>query len=285
MKIKAMIEPGKIALVTGGSSGIGKAIACSLADRGLHVWLMAQRKDLLEAAKREVETHRKSQDQVINAVSTDITDWEQVRKSIKFITEETGTPDILLNIAGAAHPGYAQELDLNIFTWMMAVNYFGTVYVTKELLPAMLNRSSGYIVNTSSIAGFVGTFGYSAYGAAKFAVRGFSDALRSEMKLHNIGVSVVFPPNTQTAGFDYENNFKPHETKALEGNTATMSAEAVAGTILRGIERGRYMIFPGTEGKLLYRVNGLAGGLLTYFMDRIIDGAYKRTTKSKTQEA
>jgi len=168
---------------------------------------------------------------------------------------------------------------------MMELNYFGTVYVTKELLTAMLNRNSGYIVNTSSIAGFMGTYGYTAYGASKFAVRGFSDALRAEMKLHCIGVSVVFPPNMQTPGFDHENTLKPHETKALEGNTSTMSIETVAKEIIKGIERGSYIILPGMEGKLLYRINGWAGGLINYYMDRIVDRAYHQANKSKKQEA
>ena len=104
------------------------------------------------------------------------------------VSEKSGPPDLLVNSAGVAHPGYFQELDLNIFHWMMEVNYFGTVYMTKEVIPSMLKRGSGYIVNISSMAGFVGTFGYTAYGGSKFAVRGFSDVLRAEMKIHGIGV-------------------------------------------------------------------------------------------------
>ena len=217
MKIKAQLTPGKVALVTGGSSGIGKAIACILAERGLDVWLVAQRHELLEFARKEVENHRMDQNQVIAMVSADVSNWAQVRKAILTINEKSGPVDLLVNSAGVTHPGYVQDLDLNIFTWMMEVNYFGTVYVTKEVLPAMLKRGSGFIVNISSVAGFVGTFGYTAYGASKFAVRGFSDALRAEMKLHNIGVALVFPPDTQTAQLEYETKIKPTETKALAG--------------------------------------------------------------------
>ncbi len=285
MKIKAQLEPGKVALVTGGSSGIGKAIACRLAERGMDVWLVAQRKDILDCAQGEVVNHQKNPDQVIATVSADVSDWAQVRKALLYITEKSGVPDLLVNSAGVAHPGYVQELDLNIFTWMMEVNYFGTVYVTKEILPAMLKRGSGFIVNISSVAGFIGTFGYTAYGASKFAVRGFSDALRAEMKLHNIGVSLVFPPDTETPQLEYESSIKPAETKALAGNTKVMSADEVAGEIIKGIRRGKYLILPGLESKILYRLNGVLGGGLTYFMDQIVAKEYKRTKSTKTKEA
>jgi 3-dehydrosphinganine reductase len=285
MKIRAELAPGKTALVTGGSSGIGKAIACLLVERGMHVWLLAQRKDMLEASRLEAESHRKHQQQLIATVSADISDWDQVRKAVQFVSDKSGAPNLLVNSAGVTHPGYLQQLDLDIFTWMMEVNYFGTVFVTKELLPAMLKRGSGYIINISSIAGFLGTFGYSAYGGSKFAVRGFSDVLRAEMKIHNIGVSVVFPPDTQTPQLEYESSIKPPETKALSGNTKVMSAEAVAAEIIKGIEHGVYTILPGFESKLIYRINNLAGGLLTYYMDREIAKASKQTNKSETQEA
>jgi 3-dehydrosphinganine reductase len=257
MKIKAQLEPGKVALVTGGSSGIGKAIACELAERGMCVWLMAQRKDILDTAQKEVEGHRRERNQLIATISADVSDWAQVRRAVLFITEKSGSPDILINSAGVAHPGYIQDLDLNIFTWMMEVNYFGTVYVTKEVIPAMLKRGSGFIVNISSVAGFIGTFGYTAYGASKFAVRGFSDALRAEMKLHNIGVALVYPPDTKTPQLEYESSIKPAETKALAGNSKVLSPEEVANEIIRGIERGKYLILPGFESKLLYRLNGI----------------------------
>jgi 3-dehydrosphinganine reductase len=285
MTIKAKLEPGKIALVTGGSSGIGKAIASGLIGRGMHVWLLAQRKDLLEQACQELEVHRIQPDQLIASISADVSDWDQVRKAMQTIYAKTGTPDLLVNSAGVTHPGYVQNLDLNIFSWMMEVNYFGTVYVTKELLPEMIKRGSGYIVNISSIAGFLGTFGYSAYGASKYAVRGFSDVLRAEMKLHNVGVSVVYPPDTQTPQLEYESTIKPPETKALAGNAKVMTAEQVADEIIAGIEKGRYNILPGFDGKLIFLLNGLLGGVLTIYMDSIVAKANGKATPDNLKEA
>ncbi len=274
MRIKAKLEPGKIAVVTGGSSGIGKAIACELAQRGMDVWLVAQRKELLNIAQKEVETHRQSPGQKIATISADISDADQVRMVIHQVTGKSGIPDLLVNSAGVAQPGYVQELDLNIFSWMMEVNYFGTVYMTKEVLPAMIKRGSGYILNISSAAGFLGTFGYTAYGASKFAVHGFSAALRAEMKSYGIGVSIVFPVDTETNQLEYENRFKPVETRALDTLSKVMSPEAVARESVKGIERGRYIILPGFDSKFLYRINGLLGEELSYIMDQIIARAY-----------
>jgi 3-dehydrosphinganine reductase len=167
---------------------------------------------------------------------------------------------------------------------MMEVNYFGTVYMTKEVLPAMLKRGSGYIINISSVAGFLGTFGYTAYGASKFAVRGFSDALRAEMRIHGIGVSIIFPQDTQTAQLEYESQYKPPETKALAGNTKIMSPEDVAHEAIRGIERGRYIILPGLESKLIYRLNGFFEAGLNFYMDQIIARANEKSKLSHEEE-
>jgi 3-dehydrosphinganine reductase len=285
MKIKAHLEPGKVALVTGGSSGIGKAVATGLAERGMHVWLMAQRKDLLESTRKEIEGHRKNQNQLIGTTSADVSDWDQVRKAIQIIAEKSGGVDLLVNSAGVAHPGYVQELDINIYTWMMEVNYFGTVYVTKEVLPLMLKKSAGYIVNISSVAGFLGTFGYTAYGASKFAVRGFTDALRAEMKIHNIGVSIVYPGDTETPQLEYETKIKPNETKALAGNTKVMPPTQVANEILKGIEQGKYRILPGSDSKLIYQLNTKLEGVLTFYMDHIIASANANSKSSKGKKA
>ncbi len=284
MKIKAQLEPGKVALVTGGSSGIGKAIACGLAERGMSVWLVAQHKDLLDSARIEVETHRKNQSQKIGTFSADISDWDQVREAVDHVKEQSGSPDLLINSAGVSHPGYVHVLDIEIFNWMMEVNYFGTVYMTKEVLPAMLKKGSGYIVNISSLAGVFSVIGYSAYGPSKFAVRGFSDALRQEMKLHNIGVSIILPSDTDTPQLEYENQFKPPETKALGNISGSMTANAVAKTILKGIERGQYLIIPALEGKVVYHLNGLFGVGLNPIIDLIIAGSIKKKNSSNLKE-
>ncbi len=120
---------------------------------------------------------------------------------------------------------------------MMAVNYFGTLHVVKTVLPGMLARGSGHIVTISSLAGVVGVFGYTAYGASKYAVRGFSDALRAELKPQGIGVSIVYPPDTDTPQLAYEKLYKPPETKAITEVGGMIPAEKVAQAIVHGVAR------------------------------------------------
>lgn len=257
----------KIALVTGGSSGIGLAVARSLAARGAHVWVLARREKELQNA---VEAARCSADQRCGAVTADVSDWEQVVSAVSQIEEKVGVPDLVINSAGVAHPGYFQELDLKIFHWMMDVNYFGTVHITKAVLPGMLARGSGHIVNISSGAGFLGFFGYTAYGASKFAVRGFSDALRAELKPLGINVSIVFPPDVDTPQLAYDIKARPPEIKTLLGSAGLMTPEAVAETIIRQVSRRRYLILPGLEVKLLFWLVGLIGSGVYPIMDLLI---------------
>jgi 3-dehydrosphinganine reductase len=280
MKIKAKLEPGKVAVVTGGSSGIGKAIANELAQRGMHMWLLAQRKDLLVSAQKEVEGHRKDPSQVVGIVSADVSNLDQVHKAISFITEKCGLPDLLVNSAGVTHPGYVEKLDINIFHWMMEVNYFGTVYATKELLPAMIARGSGYILNICSFSGIISSFGYTAYGASKYAVHGFTEALRMEVNERGIGVSILFPTDTDTPQLKYENQFKPLETKVLNSAGGLYKPEDVARVTLNAIEHGRYFILPNFDTIWMYWVNRLSPGIKYFIADRMIANARKKYDSS-----
>jgi 3-dehydrosphinganine reductase len=277
-----MMFKGKTALVTGGSSGIGLATARALANRGAHVWLLARREPELQAALADVRAACVNSEQVCGTLSVDVSDQDAVFPAVEKIIATAGVPDLVINAAGAARPGYVQDLELETFQWMMDVNYFGPVYVAKAVLPGMLARESGYIVNISSMAGLIGVFGYTAYSAAKFALRGFSDALRAELKPLGIHVSIVFPPNTDTPGLAYENRFKPYETSALESVGGEMSPERVAGEILRGVERGQYMILPGVESKLTYSLAHLAGKGVYPVIDFLIGRA--RRSKNGSNE-
>jgi 3-dehydrosphinganine reductase len=182
----------------------------------------------------------------------------------------------VFNSAGVTRPGYVEELDYKVFRTMMDINYFGTVYVVKALLPGMIARGSGHIVNISSGAGFIGLFGYSAYGASKYAVRGFSDVLRVELKPCGIRLSVVFPPDTDTPQLAYEQQYKPHETQALTGNAKVMSADKVAQVILRGVQRGKYVIVPGGDTLLFYHATNLLGNGIYPIMDMLVKSARRK---------
>ena len=268
---------GRLVLITGGSSGMGLALARLLAKEGANVWLMARRKDALETACKSLWN---SNGQKHGFISADVTDWEQVQAAVVHITREAGVPDVLVNVAGAAHPGYVQELPLETFHEMMDLNYFGTVHMVKALLPAMLERGSGYIVNFSSGAGFLAPFGYANYVPSKYAVRGFSDSLRLELKPQGIRVSIVFPPDTDTPGLATENRTKPYET--LEAfSSEVVSAEAVAKDTLKGMHRGQYTILPGFEISLYYRLVFLLGNAIYPILDFTLAQARKKKQKQK----
>ncbi len=264
---------GKNALITGGSSGIGLATAGLLAKQGARVWILARQEDRLRDALRQLDC---GPDQICGTLSADVSNYKQVQAAVEQVVEQGGIPDLVVNSAGVTHPGYFQELDLNIFREMMETNYFGTVYVTKAVLPGMLARGSGHIINIASLAGVVGLFGYTAYGASKYAVRGFSDALRSELKPLGIRLSIVFPTDTDTPQLHYENQFKPYETKAIAAVAKVMSPETVAETILQDAAKGKYIILPGLDSKIVYLAIGLAGKGVYPVIDWLIRRAQKK---------
>jgi 3-dehydrosphinganine reductase len=269
----------KVALVTGGSSGIGLAAAKLMAAAGAHVWLLARRRQVLEAALKEVQAARRDPSQQCAIISADVSDPKQATRAVETMTKTSGAPDIVFNSAGITQPGYVQELALHVFEQIMAVDYLGTIYVTKAALPAMLARGSGHIINISSMAGYMGVFGYSAYGASKYAVTGFSEVLRAEMKPHGIRVSVAFPPDTDTPQLAYEELFKPPETKAISGNAKVLSAEKVARSILKQAEQGRYLIFPGFDSRLFYLLTTkLPKGLVFAILDQMAASGKKSKT-------
>jgi 3-dehydrosphinganine reductase len=260
----------KVVLVTGGSSGIGLALARLLAANGAHVWLAARERVRLESALKELESACYSGEQRCGFVSADLSVPAEAVEAVSKVSQAVGVPDVVINSAGAAHPGYVLDLSLDIFRWMMESNYFATVHVTKAVLLGMIERRSGHIINISSMAGFLGVFGYTAYGASKFAVTGFSEVLRAEMKPHGIRVSVAFPPDTDTPQLAYENQYKPPETKAIAGTTHARSAENVAQAILQQAERGQFLIFPGLEARLIYILSSkLPKRLVFAVLDRL----------------
>lgn len=272
----------KVVLITGGSSGIGLALARVLAQQGARLWLLARDEQRLSTALAELRTLQPAYASDYHSLSVDVREARQVAQAVAHINAQDGVPDLVINSAGVTHPGYVQDLDLDLFRWMIEVNYLGTVYVTKAVLPGMIARRSGYIVNISSLAGVISIFGYSAYAPSKAAVRSFSEVLRCEMRPYGIGVSVVYPSDTDTPQLAYENRFKPPETKALGSMASALSADQVAQAILKGVIRRRFVIVPGLESKFWYLASWLAGPAAYPILDWLIARA-RRHPRPKVQ--
>ncbi len=195
----------------------------------------------------------------------DVTDHDQVARVMEEAVREFGPPDILINCAGRAYPDYFENISYEQFDETMKVHAYGAWNTVSALFPHMKGRG-GYIVNTSSVLGFLGIFGYTDYAASKFAVVGFSQALRAEARGHRIGVSVLCPPDTDTPGFAVENINKPPETRAISEGGGIMRPEEVAECLLKGMRRGRFFILPGSASTI-YRLNRIFPWLIELVSD------------------
>ena len=268
---------GKSVLITGGSSGIGFAIANALVEMDAIVILLARDYEKLKAAKASIlEKHPKAK---VKIVSADVSDAQTLMVLHDEYVRNHDTPDILINCAGVARPGYVEETPLDVYKWTMDIDYHGTVNTIKVLLPGMIERGSGHIVNFSSMAGVIGVFGYTAYSGAKFAVRGFTEALRSELKPKGIKVSIVYPPDTDTPQLAWENQYKPFETREIAGSDKPLPPSVVADETLSAIARGRYKVVPGFEAKLIYFVSTLLGTGINPIFDFLISRASKKKAR------
>ncbi|MBN1571887.1 MAG: SDR family oxidoreductase [Deltaproteobacteria bacterium] len=267
---------GKTAYVVGGSSGIGLSTAKLLASLGAHVIIFARGKKRLDDAVAEIKGSTLSKTQKVASFSMDVSDNKAVNTIMNGCVEEFGPPDLLINSAGRARPHYFGDITFDMFDETMKMNAYGVWNTISALVPHMKVRGGGYIANVSSMAGFLGVFGYTDYAASKFAVTGLSEALRSEMKPFGITVSILCPPDTQTPGFNVENLTKPVETKVLSENAKVMTSDAVAKGFIKGIRKGRFMIIPGFDGNLTYLAKRLVPGVVEMVMNSTIKKVQKR---------
>ena len=258
------------ALITGGSSGIGKALAKLLAQQGAHISIIARDRSKLEIARQEISALRIDSQQKILAIAADVAEQEALELAIKQAIAEIGRVHILVTAAGIALPGYFQELSLATFQQTMAVNYFGTLYAIKTVVPAMMAAKQGHIVLISSGAGLIGLYGYTAYSSSKFALRGLAESLRGELKPYQIKVAIVYPPDTDTPQLAAENKTKPPETKLMTETAQLWTAEGVAQEIMGGMMGGKFAIAPGWEMTLLNKLHSMISGLLNWYFDKIV---------------
>lgn len=263
------------AIITGGSSGIGLALARQLARQGWNLSLIARDPARLQEAHEILAAEKRDNNQSIYTCRADVADQSQVENAIQQAIGVNGPPLLLVTSAGAVKPGYFSQLTLDDFEHMNRVNYLGTVYTVKCVVPYMQKQHNGRIVMISSGAGLMGLFGYTAYAPAKFAVRGFAESLRPELKADGIRVSIVYPPDTLTPQLIEERKARPAETRGIAEAGGEMRAEEVATAILNGIARGRFCITPGASMTWLNRLHSLAGPLLQKYYDYLAEKAGK----------
>ena len=235
----------KVVIITGASSGIGKALAFEFSKRGAKLALGARRIDLLEQLKEELEPAETLIQQ------TDVSRDEDCKVLVEKTIARFGRIDVLVNNAGISMRAIFEELELDVIRKLMDVNFWGTVYCTKFALPELL-KTKGSVVGVISIAGYVGLPGRTGYAASKFAVRGFLDTLRIENMKKGLHVLVAAPGFTASevrqAALTADGS-KQGETPRNEERM--MSAEECAVHIVNAVEkRKRELILTFVEGKL-----------------------------------
>ncbi|NOS91367.1 MAG: SDR family oxidoreductase [Cyclobacteriaceae bacterium] len=180
----------KVVWITGASSGIGEALAYALAKEGAYLILSARRKEELERVKGNCKGTNPAN---IHVLPLDLANAETLQLNTELAIQIFGRIDILINNGGISQRSLARETKLEVDRAIMEVDYFGTLALTKYLLPHFLKRKSGHYVVTSSVMGIIGTPYRSGYAAAKHALHGFFDSLRAEVWKENITVTLICP--------------------------------------------------------------------------------------------
>jgi NADP-dependent 3-hydroxy acid dehydrogenase YdfG len=230
---------GKVAAITGASSGIGEATAVALADAGAAVALGARRKDRLDELAERINLNGGR----AVAIEADIADEEQARGFVHGAAEQLGGLDILVNNAGVMLLGPLEGDDSENWRRMVGVNVLGLLYCTQEALPLMRERGGGHIVNLSSVAGRHATLGASVYNFTKWGVTGFSEALRQEALHSNIRVTVVEPGfvDTELQGHN-TNELVVQATERMRDEIGkVLEAENIAQAILYAVSQPEHV--------------------------------------------
>ena len=244
---------GRTALVTGASSGIGRATAVDLARRGARVAICARRRDLLEEAAAECERHTPG----ARAFVCDVRDREAVRETVAAVERDLGPLDILVNNAGAGAYHLFVEAPEDEFEDLMRTNYFSAVWFTRDALPGMIERGRGTVVFVSSFAGRMATLRHTAYAASKFAMTGLAEALYYEVKPRGVHVAVINPGVIRTELFDKGADFD-HIRSVVEPNM--VGPEVVTEAIAKAIERERFELFAPARYALIWKLRTLLPG-------------------------
>lgn len=258
---------GKVAVVTGASSGIGEAIAVRLAQAGATVVLTARDPERLEAATRRCAGGKAW------SFRADVTDEAQVRALAEAVHARHGAADILVNNAGVVMSGLLTEVEPADWRRLHEINVMGVVHGCRAFLPRMIGRAKGgHVLNMASAAGIAGIAGMSTYSATKFAVAGLTESLRAELRRYRIGVSLICPSyvDTPIAGkvkiVGTLDNERTRRAVERQFKRNSVKPEAVAARALDAIRRNPAVATVGRDAALAYWMKRLAPGLLERFL-------------------
>ncbi len=235
---------GKIAIIPGGSKGMGQAVARDFVQLGGNVCVIARGMEALKETEEKCNNLKSDDSQFVEIISCDTTDIDKLKPFITDFIDKHGIPDYLFNFVGYAFAQYIEKLTLEDFKKNMDVNYYGQLVPTLIVLPFLMEAKKGYIAFTSSNMGFMPVMGYTSYVPTKFAVVGLGEIMRHELLPYNIKVSILFPTDTDTPGYKEENKIKPEECKIISETGTVMTAEEVAEEFIDGILNERFEILP-----------------------------------------
>lgn len=265
------------AVVTGGSSGIGLACAELLVKSGYDVAIVARNPERLKSALERLESLRVAGDQRVASRSADLSDLASARAALDELHAEGFTPDVLVNSAGVIYPGEFESMPFDHFEANMTNGFWSVVNPCRASVGRMTERGTGHIINVSSVAGYLGIYGYTGYSAAKYAVMGFTESLRCELRPAGVAVSVVCPPDTDTPALAFEHTLRPKETHVIAGAIKPIPAEQVAAAVMRAIHKRRYLVIPDALSAFYFRLKGIWPELFY----SIVDGDVKKARRGE----
>jgi short-subunit dehydrogenase len=270
---------GSAAAITGAASGIGRALALELAARGCDVALADVDRAGLESVAKEITTVHSRR---VTIRLVDVADPQQIQDYATSAVADFPALNLLFNNAGVALLGQFDEYDQAQMAWLMEINFWGVVRGTRAFLPHLQSRPQAHIINMSSVFGIIAPAGQSAYAASKFAVRGFSEALRHELAMNKstVRLSVVHPGGIKTniarnarTGAELRENVSPSEVGERFERLARTTPAAAAQRIIRGIERNEPRILVGRDAQFLDIIQrckpATYWGLLSRIFDRM----------------
>jgi uncharacterized protein len=252
----------RVVVITGASSGIGRATALRLAREGAAVVMCARRADRLEAAAAEV---RAAGGDALPIVA-DVTRADEVRRLVDSAVERFEHIDVMVCNAGFGIAGAIDDITPDQMRKLVDVNFMGTYHAVRAVLPMFRRRSHGHVIVVSSIVGKRGVPYMGAYAATKFAQAGLAECLRSEVAGSGIHVTVVFPVSTETEFFDVMS--RETGTTVTRAHGPRQDASVVADAIARAIDRPVPEVFPHAWSRALVWLNAAAPGICDRFVQR-----------------